>query len=181
MPPVMPMTERDVEEMFRGREEQEGEDVSGGGREEGRGGGAGRSPGGMEGGMEVDVLQAQTAQTSNDQASTGSDDMPPHQPSLSHRLSGGPPNGGTPGRLGRTISTLLRRVSSLGSEGWSEDVLRAEEEGGAGDDDGLQVDFDEIWRGEGRRGMAGMAVMAKQGSDRSVASDVSVDVKMSDI
>lgn len=42
----------------------------------------------------------------------------------------------------RTISTMLRRVSSLGSEGWDEqppDNL----------DEEIAVDFDEIFKGDG--------------------------------
>ncbi|GMI04497.1 hypothetical protein TrVE_jg11776 [Triparma verrucosa] len=76
----------------------------------------------------------------NSNGSMMSDDsgMLPPPPSLSQRLSGS--FGG--GRLTRTISTMLRRVSSLGSEGWDEqppDSL----------DEEIAVDFDEIFKGDG--------------------------------
>jgi hypothetical protein len=47
--------------------------------------------------------------------------MPPAPPTLSQRLS----DGGA--RFGRSVSTMLRRVSSLGSEGWNENELAFED------------------------------------------------------
>ncbi|GMI32715.1 hypothetical protein TeGR_g9607 [Tetraparma gracilis] len=71
----------------------------------------------------------------------GESDMPPAPPTLSQRLS----DGGA--RFGRSVSTMLRRVSSLGSEGWNENEL-AMEDGDDDGDEGLQVDFDQIWKGD---------------------------------
>jgi hypothetical protein len=99
-------------------------------------------------------------------------DMPPNPPSLAQRFSDGPA-----GRFGRSVSTMLRRVSSLGSEGWNENELQ---DGELDDDNELQVDFDEIWKGDDRDtgseinpgavfavGMEGVSYSAQTSSGRS--------------
>ncbi|GMH75709.1 hypothetical protein TL16_g06851 [Triparma laevis f. inornata] len=92
----------------------------------------------------------------NSASSMMSDDsgsMLPPPPSLSQRLSGS--FGGN--RLTRTISTMLRRVSSLGSEGWDEqppDNL----------DEEIAVDFDEIFRSDSQGDVGELSKFEKNSS-----------------
>mmetsp|Transcript_17485 Transcript_17485/g.35088 ORF Transcript_17485/g.35088 Transcript_17485/m.35088 type:complete len:362 (+) Transcript_17485:265-1350(+) len=68
------------------------------------------------------------------------EEEPSSPPGLVERLSGS--WGGN--RVARTISTMLRRVSSLGSEGWDEQQPPVENL-----DEEITVDFDEIFKGDG--------------------------------